>query len=121
MGRQQHHKEMCKTLALVAVFISASMAFPTSLPASVFGTRGALFFAEQRAGRVGYIGWPPIGCKTDTDCKAVNGSYCANDPTKTAPFFCHEGPVFITSGLDKPVGIGMDTNSMQVFYTEDDQ
>jgi len=29
--------------------------------------------------------------------------------------------VFVASGLDKPVGIGMDSNTMQVFYTEDDQ
>jgi len=27
-------------------------------------------------------------CKTDTDCPLA-GSYCMNDPTKTAPYVCH--------------------------------
>jgi len=108
------------TAALVLATLCAH-----ALPTSEEKTRGAFFFCEQRAGRVGYIGWPPIGCTTDADCATsstgVNGSYCMNDKSKTAPFFCHEPEVFIKSGLDKPVGIAVDTETMQVFYNQDDQ
>lgn len=102
--------------SLVLLFAAACSGLPAPQ-----AQRDAFFFAEQRAGRVGYIGWPPLQCQSDADCKAVNGSYCVNDPTKTAPFFCHESPVYVSSGLDKPVGVGMDSDTMQVFFTEDDQ
>merc|ERR1711907_749298 len=99
---------------LCVLMATATLATPT-------GHRRAVFFNEQRAGKVEYIGWPPIGCTTDTDCKGINGSYCMNDKTKTAPYFCHEPEVFLKTGLDKPVGISMDTTTMEVYYTEDDQ
>lgn len=44
-----------------------------------------------------------------------------NDKTKTAPFFCHDPEVILATGLSRPVGIAMDTRTMEVFYTEDDQ
>jgi DNA-binding beta-propeller fold protein YncE len=86
-------------------------------------TRQVLFFAEQRAGRVGYIGWPPLHCAKNGDCAkiGINGSYCMNDPSKTAPYFCHEPEVFLKTGLDKPVGLSADDSTGEVFYTEDDQ
>lgn len=61
-------------------------------------------------------------CKTNADCQrvAINGSYCMNDKTKVAPFFCHEPEVFIATGLAKPVGIAVDSTTKQVFYNQDD-
>lgn len=95
------------------------MAVATALPTT---TRRALFFAEQRANRIGYVGWPPLQCtKNETCTGALPGSYCMNDPTKKAPFFCHEPEKFLKTGLDKPVGLSVDTDTMEVFYTEDDQ
>jgi DNA-binding beta-propeller fold protein YncE len=44
-----------------------------------------------------------------------------NDPTKAAPFFCHEPEVFISSGLARPVGIAVDQSTNTVFYNQDDQ
>merc|ERR1712072_94485 len=107
-------------VAMIALFAAlAALSYTEALPSAAM--RPALFFAEQRAGRVGYIGWPPRGCKTDTDCKGVTGSYCMNDKTKTAPYFCHEPEVFIAQGLAKPVGVAVDSTTQQVFYDEDDQ
>merc|ERR1711871_1660347 len=90
--------------AAVALLLAA---LGSALPTAPVTDRQALFFCEQRAGRVGYIGWPPVTCKTNADCQrvAINGSYCMNDKTKVAPFFCHEPEVFIATGLAKPVGI----------------
>jgi hypothetical protein len=83
--------------------------------------RGAMFFAEQRAGRVAYVGWPPVNCQTDAQCTGINGSYCMNDKTKTAPFFCHEPIVTLVDGLARPVGCSIDSAAQKIFYTEDDQ
>lgn len=44
-----------------------------------------------------------------------------NDPTKTAPYFCHESPTFVGAALDKPVGIAVDSATGQIFYDEDNQ
>merc|ERR1711907_5971 len=99
---------------LCVLMATATLATPT-------GHRRAVFFNEQRAGKVEYIGWPPIGCTTDADCKGVNGSYCMNDKTKTAPFFCHEPIVTLNSGLARPTGLTVDSDAGKVFYTEDDQ
>merc|ERR1712072_1524066 len=101
------------------MFLAVSFSLPTTGPKTHM--RDALFFCEQRAGRVGYIGWPPIGCINDNDCKGVNGSYCMNDKTKHAPYFCHEPEVFLTTGLAKPVGIAVDSDNQRVFYDQDDQ
>jgi len=30
----------------------------------------------------------PVECTTDTDCANLENSYCMNDPTKTAPYYC---------------------------------
>jgi len=80
-----------------------------------------MFFAEQRADRIAYVGWPPVTCQTDDSCKGINGSYCMNDKTKTAPYFCHEPIVTLVDGLSRPVGCSIDSSTQQVFYTEDDQ
>jgi len=85
------------------------------------GERSAMFFAEQRAGRVAYIGWPPVNCKADDQCKGINGSYCMDDPSKTAPYFCHEPVTTLVDGLARPVGCSVDSSTQKVFYTEDDQ
>jgi len=102
-------------------FFLISIATVFSLPTAAPKMRDALFFCEQRAGRVGYIGWPPLSCTTDVDCKGVNGSYCMNYKNKTAPFFCHEPEVFLATGLAKPVGIAVDSDNQKVFYDQDDQ
>eukprot|EP00658_Telonema_sp_P-2_P057974 TRINITY_DN463_c0_g1_i1.p1 TRINITY_DN463_c0_g1~~TRINITY_DN463_c0_g1_i1.p1 ORF type:complete len:419 (+),score=127.22 TRINITY_DN463_c0_g1_i1:148-1404(+) len=83
--------------------------------------RRAMFFAEQRADRIAYIGWPPLNCHTDDQCKGINGSYCMNDTTKTPPYFCHEPLNTLVGGLSKPVGCSIDSSTQKVFYTEDDQ
>jgi len=90
-------------------------------PATI-GTRRALFFAEQRAGSIGYIGWPPMTCSSDADCHSFDkGAYCMNDSTKTAPYFCHEKVVTLDQPLAKPVGLAVDSKTNKVFYNEDDQ
>lgn len=109
--------------AILLVAATACVAGVLSMPTTPQTTRQALFFAEQRAGRVGYVGWPPLNCKTDSDCQKIglNGTYCVNDPTKTAPFFCHEPEVILQSGLARPTGLTVDVKSQQVFFAEDDQ
>jgi len=119
MGSSEHMSQFSVTI--LALGLCAVTALPTFVNMKAESTRDALFFCEQRAGRVGYIGWPPIGCTTDADCKGINGSYCVNDPTKKAPYVCHEPEVFVTKGLDKPVGIAVDSATQQIFYNQDDQ
>lgn len=108
---------MMKLAIASAVFLVALPA-SFSLPAPADRQR-ALFFCEQRNNRVGWIAWPPAGCTTDADCKAINGSYCMNDKSKTAPFFCHTPVVTLADKLDKPVGIARIND--EIFYTQDDQ
>lgn len=83
--------------------------------------RGAMFFAEQRAGKVEYIGWPPVKCNDDSQCSGIKGSYCKNDKTKTAPYFCQEPIELVAKGLARPVGVAVDSDAGKIFFTEDDQ
>merc|ERR1712086_1034627 len=85
------NKLVALSLALVAL-----VAFATAAPVA---SRRAIFFEEQRAGKVEYTNWPPVACKADGDCVGLNASYCMNDKTKTAPFFCHTPLLTLTSGL----------------------
>jgi len=101
------------SLALVAL-----VAFATAAPVA---SRRAIFFEEQRAGKVEYTNWPPVACKADGDCVGLNASYCMNDKTKTAPFFCHTPLLTLTSGLARPTGLCVDSDVQKVFFTEDDQ
>ena len=89
------NKLVALSLALVAL-----VAFATAAPVA---SRRAIFFEEQRAGKVEYMNWPPVPCKADGDCVGINASYCMNDKTKTAPFFCHQPLITLTSGLARPV------------------
>merc|ERR1712216_46637 len=108
---------MRNLLALVAALLIVA---PCVFSAPV-ATRRALFFAEQRAGRVGYILWPPVPCTTNDDCKNIVGSYCMNDKTKTAPYSCYAPPTYVAKGLAKPTGLAVDSTNSEVFFTEDDQ
>jgi len=113
---------MAQTLfatALALVALGAVQSLPTLSAPDAY--RRAIFFSEQRANRVAYIGWPAVGCTSDQDCKGINGSYCMNDKTKSAPFFCHEPEIVLVDGLDKPVGLAVDNINHEVYYTEDDQ
>merc|ERR1712166_1309681 len=83
------NKLVALSLALVAL-----VAFATAAPVA---SRRAIFFEEQRAGKVEYTNWPPVACKADGDCVGLNASYCMNDKTKTAPFFCHTPLLTLTS------------------------
>merc|ERR1711957_1040587 len=96
----------------------ALVAFATAAPVA---SRRAIFFEEQRAGKVEYTNWPPVACKADGDCVGLNASYCMNDKTKTAPFFCHTPLLALTSGLTRPTGLCVDSDVQKVFFTEDDQ
>merc|ERR1712166_1234346 len=89
------NKLVALSLALVAL-----VAFATAAPVA---SRRAIFFEEQRAGKVEYTNWPAVACKADGDCVGLNASYCMNDKTKTAPFFCHTPLLTLTSGLARPV------------------
>jgi len=122
MAPRRHYQPLCQVQfsTAVAVALIAACASVSALPAATM--RQALFFAEQRAGRVGYIGWPPLLCSTNETCTdSLPGSYCADDPTKTPPYFCHEPEVILKDGLAKPVGISVDVATQQVFFAEDDQ
>merc|ERR1712195_93120 len=107
------NKLVALSLALVAL-----VAFATAAPVA---SRRAIFFEEQRAGKVEYTNWPPVACKADGDCVGLNASYCMNDKTKTAPFFCHTPLLTLTSGLARPTGLCVDSDVQKVFFTEDDQ
>jgi len=105
-------------LATISLCLVALVVLTSAAP---LGTRRALFFEEQRAGKVEYIGWPPLNCKADTDCVGINGSYCMNDKSKTAPFFCHQPIITLASGLARPTGLAVDSTAHKVFYVQDDQ
>merc|ERR1711865_865383 len=129
------NKLVALSLALVAL-----VAFATAAPVA---SRRAIFFEEQRAGKVEYTNWPPVACKADGDCVGLNASYCMNDKTKTAPFFCHTplltktlyyvqgghggfiGSVSydgklnknVLEGLDYPYGVAVDQENKRIVFT----
>jgi sugar lactone lactonase YvrE len=104
--------------AILSLCLVAFVALATAAP---LATRRAIFFEEQRAGKVEYMNWPPVPCKADGDCVGINASYCMNDKTKTAPYFCHQPIITLAQGLARPTGLCVDSNVQKVFYTEDDQ
>merc|ERR1711865_622618 len=117
--------KMNKLVALSFALV-ALVAFATAAPVA---SRRAIFFEEQRAGKVEYTNWPPVACKADGDCVGLNASYCMNDKTKTAPFFCHTPLLTLTSGLARtgkksvvpklldPQGLAVDQENKRIVFT----
>merc|ERR1712086_842477 len=92
------NKLVALSLALVAL-----VAFATAAPVA---SRRAIFFEEQRAGKVEYTNWPPVACKADGDCVGLNASYCMGNQTVLHTF---------TGDINFPSAVVVDNENGYIF------